>query len=163
MVKIQNLLLQNHWAIWTKLGTEHPCVKGMQVCSNERPSPFPRGDNYEIVKTHWRHLKIFHSKTTGPVSMKLGTKYALAFVCGLSYHSRIFTQMETSPLPMKGCKFWPMLDPPLMAIEQWGFLSVPHLLRHGASFYNGHLRGPVTLTPIAERLAVKLSLPAFAT
>ena len=28
----------------------------------------------------------------------------------------------------------------------------------GASFYNGHLRGPVTLTPIAERLAVELSL-----
>ena len=51
----------------------------------------------------------------------------------------------------------------LMAIEQWGFLSVPHLLWHGASVYNGHLRGPVTLTPIAERLAVELSLPVFTT
>ena len=30
-----------------------------------------------------------------------------------------------------------------------------------ASVLNGHLRGPVTLTPIAERLAVELSLPAF--
>ena len=38
----------------------------------------------------------------------------------------------------------------LMAIEQLGFFNVPHLLWHGASFYNGHLRGPVTLTPIAE-------------
>ena len=28
-----------------------------------------------------------------------------------------------------------------------------HLLVHGASIYNGHLRGPVTLTPNAERLA----------
>ena len=28
---------------------------------------------------------------------------------------------------------------------------MPHLR---ASVYNGHLRGPVTLTPIAERLAV---------
>ena len=27
----------------------------------------------------------------------------------------------------------------------------------------GHLRGPVTLTPIAERLAVELSLPVFMT
>ena len=26
-------------------------------------------------------------------------------------------------------------------------------------FYNGHLRGPVTHTPIAERLEVELSLP----
>ena len=31
----------------------------------------------------------------------------------------------------------------------------------GASVQNGHLRGPVTLTPTAERLAVKLSLPVF--
>ena len=33
----------------------------------------------------------------------------------------------------------------LMAIDQWGFFSVQHLLWHGASVYNGHLRGPVTL------------------
>ena len=51
----------------------------------------------------------------------------------------------------------------LMAIRQWGFFSVPHLLWHGASVYNGHLRGPVTLTSIAERLAVELSLPVFTT
>ena len=36
-----------------------------------------------------------------------------------------------------------------------------YLLWHGASVYNGHLRGPVTPTPIAERLAVDLSLPVF--
>ena len=47
--------------------------------------------------------------------------------------------------------------------EQWEFLSLPHLLWHGASFYNGYLRGPVTLTPIAERLTVELSLPVFMT
>ena len=48
----------------------------------------------------------------------------------------------------------------LVAIEQWGFFSVPHLLWHGASVYNCHLLGPVTLTPIAECLA-ELSLPFF--
>ena len=46
----------------------------------------------------------------------------------------------------------------LMAIEQWGFFSVPNLLRQRASVYNGHLRGPVTQTIIGERLAVELSL-----
>ena len=49
----------------------------------------------------------------------------------------------------------------LMAIEQWGFFSVPQLLWYGESVYSGHLRGPVTLTPISERLAVELSLPVF--
>ena len=34
----------------------------------------------------------------------------------------------------------------LMAIVQWGFISVPHLLWHGASVYNGHLQRSVTHT-----------------
>ena len=48
-----------------------------------------------------------------------------------------------------------------MAIEQLRFLSVPNLLWHGTSIFNGHLREPGTLTPIAERLAVELSLPVL--
>ena len=51
----------------------------------------------------------------------------------------------------------------LMAIEQWGFFNVPHLLCHGACIYNCQIQGHVTLTPIAERLAVELSLPVFTT
>ena len=73
----------------------------------------------------------------------------------------VFTHLETSRLPVKGCKFWPMLG--THGHEQWGFFSVPHLLWHGASVFNGHLRGPVTLTPIAERSAVELSRPVFTT
>ena len=46
----------------------------------------------------------------------------------------------------------------LMTIEQWGFFGVPHLLWHGTSVYDGHLRGPVTLAPTTELLAVELSL-----
>ena len=42
----------------------------------------------------------------------------------------------------------------LMAIEQWGFFNVPHQPRHGPTVYYGHLRGPVTLAPNAERGAV---------
>ena len=53
------------------------------------------------------------------------------------------------------------LRPALMAIEQWEFLSMPHLLWHRASVYYGHLRGPLTLTLIAERLSVELSLPVL--
>ena len=47
----------------------------------------------------------------------------------------------------------------LMVTEQWGFFSVPYPLWHGAFVYNGHLRGPATLTPFAERLAMELSPP----
>ena len=38
----------------------------------------------------------------------------------------------------------------LMAIKQWGFLSLPHLMWRGISVYNGHLRGPVTPTPFCS-------------
>ena len=40
---------------------------------------------------------------------------------------------------------------------------MPHLLSHRASVYscNGLLRGPATLIPIAECLAVELSQPVF--
>ena len=57
-----------------KLGTKHPRVVGLQVSWNEGSRPFPSGDNYEIAKTYWRNLKIF-SRTTGPISTKLGTKH----------------------------------------------------------------------------------------
>ena len=67
-----------------------------------------------------------------------------------------FPHMETLLLPVKGCKFWPMLD-------THGHWAVRVLLWHGSFVYNGHLRGPVTFTIIAERLAVELSLPVLAT
>ena len=63
----------------------------------------------------------------------------------LGSHSRNFhLNMETSPLPVKCESFY--LYSALIAIEKWGFFSVPHLLWLGASVYNGHLRGSVTLT-----------------
>ena len=43
--------------ISTKLGTMPPWVKRIQVCSNEGPRPFPRGDNYEIAKNLLTKLK----------------------------------------------------------------------------------------------------------
>ena len=39
------LLLKNHWVIFNQ--TWHKALKGIQVCSNEEPRPFPRGDNYK--------------------------------------------------------------------------------------------------------------------
>ena len=58
----------------TKLSTNHPCVEGSQVCSNEGPRPFPKGDNYEIAKIHWQIFKIFFSRTSGQISTELSTK-----------------------------------------------------------------------------------------
>ena len=48
-----------------------------------------------------------------------------------------------------------------MAIEQGSLACLTTVTRE--SVYSGHFRLPVTLTPVAERLAVKLSLPDFTT
>ena len=49
---------------------------GIQDCLNKGPPSFPRGDNYEIAKIHWQNLKIFLSRTTGPILTKFGTKHS---------------------------------------------------------------------------------------
>jgi hypothetical protein len=39
------------------------------------PGPHQRGDNYKNIKMGWGHLKIFFSRTTGPILTKLGTNH----------------------------------------------------------------------------------------
>ena len=51
--------------------------KKIQDCSNEASRPFPLGDNYKIAIIYWRILKIFFSRTPGPIITTLGTKYPL--------------------------------------------------------------------------------------
>ena len=93
--------------------------------------------------------------------------YCGLFVCLCGVYRptlEFFTHhMETSPLPVKGCKCWPMFG----THGHWAvgvrIFNVPHLLWHGPTLYNGLLRGPVILTPVAERLAVEQSLPVFTT
>ena len=58
-----------------KLGTNHPWVKGIQVCSNKGPYPLQRGDNHKNVKIGCGHLKIFFSTSTGPISTKLSPNH----------------------------------------------------------------------------------------
>ena len=55
------------------------------------------------------------------------------------------------------------LNSAFMAFEQWGFFSVIHLLWHRTSVYNGHIRGPATLAPVAKRLQMEMSLPILTT
>jgi hypothetical protein len=51
-----------------------------------------------------------------------------------------FTHMETSPLPVKGCKISACSS--LRAFEQGGIFIVPHLLRNGTSVFLVSSEGP---------------------
>ena len=91
----------------------------------------------------------------------------MVYVCLFRFYrptQELFTHMETSPLAVYRWRATIFdICSALMVIEHLRFCSVPHLLWHGASVYNGHLRGPVPLTPIAELLAVELTLSIFTT
>jgi hypothetical protein len=50
-------------------------MKEIQVCSNKGPVPLLRGDNYKNVKMGLGHLKIFFSRTTGPILTRLGINH----------------------------------------------------------------------------------------
>ena len=74
----------DHWAnfnqTWHKASLGEGDLSLFKFQSlNKGPRPFPRGDNYEIGKVHqcWRNLEIVFSRTTGPISTKLGTKHPL--------------------------------------------------------------------------------------
>jgi hypothetical protein len=49
--------------------------EGNSSCSNKAPSSLQRGDNHKNVKMGCGHLKIFFSRTTGPILTRLGTNY----------------------------------------------------------------------------------------
>ena len=80
--------------ISTNLVTKHPWAKGSQFCSNEGPCRFPRGDNYEISENALTKFKIVFSRTAGPISTKLSTKYLL--VKGI----QVCTSEGPHPFPM---------------------------------------------------------------
>jgi hypothetical protein len=46
--------------------------------SNKRPGLLQRGDNYKNVKIGWGNLKIFFSRTCGPILTRLDTNYPTA-------------------------------------------------------------------------------------
>ena len=89
-----------------------------------------------------------------------GSMLVCLFVClRFPYHSRISSLIwRRHHYWWKAANFDLNVCSALIAIEQWGFFSVPHLLWHKSSVYNGHLRGQVTVPLIAERWAVELSL-----
>ena len=66
------------------------------------------------------------------------------FVWGFVFHSRNFHSHGDVTITDGASNS--DLYSAIMAIEQWGVLSVPYLLWHGSSVYNGHVRGPVTHT-----------------
>jgi hypothetical protein len=57
--------------ILTRLCTNDPWAEGLLNCSNEGDCPSSRGDNSKRVKIFWNIQKIFFSRTSCPISMKL--------------------------------------------------------------------------------------------
>ena len=68
-------LLKNYWAKFKQTWHKASLGDGDSNLFKWRPTPFSKGDNYEIVKIHLPNLKIFFSRTIWPISTKLDTKH----------------------------------------------------------------------------------------
>ena len=64
----------SHWANFSQVLHKASYEKGISTVFKWKSHHFSMGDNRNL-KIHWRHLKIFFSKTTGPISTKLYTKH----------------------------------------------------------------------------------------
>ena len=82
----KTLLLLNHKANFNQTWHKASLNEGDSSLFNEGPHPFPRRDNYEIAKIHWQNIKILFSRTTEPISTKLGTKHP--WVKGIKFCSK---------------------------------------------------------------------------
>ena len=82
--------------------------------------------------------------------------FVCLFVCFFMSHLRMFYSYGNVTNTVEAANF--DLCSALIALSREGSLAC-----HSASVYYGHLRGSVTLTHVAERLAVKLSLSVFTT
>jgi hypothetical protein len=70
------LLLQNYWANFNQTWHKSSLGRGdSSFVKKKGDSPSPRRDNSKRLKTHWKFLKIFFSRTCRPNSIKLGTNY----------------------------------------------------------------------------------------
>ena len=85
--------------------------------------------------------------------------FVCLFVWGLSSYSRIFHLYGDAIIASGRVHIFNS------ARHSWPFSSEGSSACHTycVNVYNGHLRGPVKLAPIAERLAVELSLTVFST
>ena len=71
----KNPLFKTTGPISAMFDTQHPWVDGIQIFTNKGSHPISRGDDSKIIKMYGEYLKIFFSRTTRPVSTKLGIKH----------------------------------------------------------------------------------------
>ena len=72
LTKFKNLLLQNQGANFNQTWHKASLGEGDSNLFKWRTNSISKGDNFEIAKITWRNIKFFFSRTTGPISTKLG-------------------------------------------------------------------------------------------
>ena len=129
------------WWAFIRINPMNPWNPERRVASSWiRPASMGRvGDSWGTLG-HWKMRLVSLDVTDSLI------------VWGFTCHSNIFHSFEDVTIAGDDFKFWP--NSALMAIEQWGFFSMPHLLWHRVSVCNGHLWG---LTPVSEPQAVEMS------
>ena len=94
-------LLQNPWTDFNQ--TWHKVSLGERSLFKCRAQPSSRE---ELAKIHWRNLNIFFSRTTKPISTKLGTKHPCLMrtqFCSNEGHKLVLIITKFKNLPLNHC------------------------------------------------------------
>ena len=75
LVNFSHFYLLLHWTNFNQTWHKASFVARDSSLFKWRVHPFPRGDNYQIAKIHWRNLITSFSRTTEPILTKLGTMH----------------------------------------------------------------------------------------
>ena len=117
---------QWQWVIWYNILWRH-----LGVLGNYHYYPMWllfKFENWFRCPTKYTHYTI---NLTFKINGMVWYSMVCLFVWVFCRNRDFFTHKKTSPLPLRGCKFWyAKLCSALMAVEQWGFFSVLHLLSH---------------------------------
>ena len=107
------------------------------------------------VQFYVSYLKWINSSKLKKKGLHLNMLYLCLFVClfGVFRHFDNFPPLwRRYHYHWRAANYFDLYSASI-ATEQWGFFNVTHLLWRGSNLYNCQFRGPVTLSPIAERLA----------
>jgi hypothetical protein len=143
--------------ILTRLGTNHPWVKGIQVCSKEGDSPSPRGDNSQIqsnlvqIVLEWGEFKFVQIKGQvlfkGEIITKIGLGHLKIFFLqnhwanfNQTWHKSSLGKGDLSLLKKRGDNPSPRGDNSKRVKMHWQFLEIfsrtrrPNVIELGTNY-----------------------------
>ena len=146
----QNCQNPSHYSALNRCPLKYHYSVAQQLCSKKQNKKRFEINVPSVINKDLRNVVQYHMQQHSCVHFQ-GRLFLFIWLFGILLPIwEFFTHMETSPYQWRASNFDLYSALMVMTHKQWWFFSMPHLLWHWASTYNGHLQGPMTLIPVAN-------------